>query len=217
MTFSGPTNRAGLEEGATLDSEQVWSLLRGEPALPGVLFRGDWINSSALVLTVESVGDHSPVVGTFRVGIRPEAVLRDAANATVRSTALSPPLVGDWGRPPLPLLFSASDPDDGDRVSSAGDVLTITFDKPTNTPAVSSRRELDRLIEFSQVRPLDFRHPEWAPARSPQLLTTCLAGRRDSPDWHNNGSCLCPAERLTDRRPKPSSGAGRRLQRRVAR
>eukprot|EP00966_Prymnesium_polylepis_P090337 2092081-Prymnesium_polylepis.1 len=151
VVFNESTNRAGLEEGGTLDSEQVWELLSGDPALLGVLFRGVWNDSATLILTVESVAEHAPEVGSFRVEVRPEARLRDALNATVRSHARSPPLQGDWGRPPAPTLFVAMDPDDGDSVSSTGDVMTLTFDKPTNTPAVSSRRELDRLMEFSQA------------------------------------------------------------------
>lgn len=52
---------------------------------------------------------------------------------------------------PAPNLSSAvaSDPDNLDAVFSAGDVIILTFDLPTNQPPVATQEELDELLEFS--------------------------------------------------------------------
>ena len=48
--------------------------------------------------------------------------------------------------------FQASDPDNGDESYAEGDVFTLTFDKPTDTPAVETRLAIDTLLSFSQAK-----------------------------------------------------------------
>ena len=89
-------------------------------------------------------------IGRLRVTLRHEAALRDAAQVTRRSTATSPHLSGDCGKPPSIVLFEASDADDADAVCAAGDVLTLYFDVPTDVPPAATRVDIDRLLTFSQ-------------------------------------------------------------------
>ncbi len=50
--------------------------------------------------------------------------------------------------PPAILTAAINDPDNGDRSLSAGDTLTLTFDKATNAPAAATKAEIDGLIDF---------------------------------------------------------------------
>ncbi|MCH7228050.1 fibronectin type III domain-containing protein [Verrucomicrobiaceae bacterium E54] len=44
----------------------------------------------------------------------------------------------------------ASDPDNGDAVFSGGDVITLSFDVPTNEPDVGSKADLDQLLQSTE-------------------------------------------------------------------
>lgn len=50
---------------------------------------------------------------------------------------------------PQVVAVVADDPDDADNVYSVGDTITITFDRPTDQPAVSTRTNIDRIMTFS--------------------------------------------------------------------
>eukprot|EP00762_Andalucia_godoyi_P007997 ANDGO_03496.mRNA.1 hypothetical protein GUITHDRAFT_146346 len=132
--------------------EAVSSCFAFSPVLTGVAFSGTWFNSSCADLTVISLdfGSAPPLLHVTIVEVRFSAALRDAKNVSRRSTSQSPPLTGNFGRfPPNISGFEVSDPDDLDRVLSSGDVLTIEFDIPTNTPAVSSSSEIFQVFGFS--------------------------------------------------------------------
>ena len=99
-----------------------------------------------------------PVVGELQVTIRESGDLR-AREGSIPSTAVSLPLIGTFGNAPGPGFVSvvASDPDGGDAVVSAGDIITVTFDTQTNQPfgPTLDRGDLEALFTFSQVLTTD--------------------------------------------------------------
>lgn len=52
---------------------------------------------------------------------------------------------------PVLSSFVSSDPDNLDGYLSVNDVITFTFDVPTNTPAVATKAQIDALMTFSQA------------------------------------------------------------------
>ena len=162
VRFAEPTDRAGAPPGARLGHDALLELLELRPEPHGANLSAAWSDDGAtLTIDVHAAGDaaSAPALGAFTVAVRAAALLRDAAGSRVHSEAVSPPLTGDWGRPPALVDFVAADPDDGDDVLSAGDTLTLTFDKLTDGPshaAVATRVELDQLVHFSQALGQDY-------------------------------------------------------------
>ena len=97
--------------------------------------------------------------------MRRSAALRDAALRSVKSSAVSPPIRGEWGSPPRIIALVASDPDAADSRYGAGDIISVIFDRDTDTPAAATRVEIDRLLSFSQSLGRHY-SGEWRDART---------------------------------------------------
>ncbi len=65
---------------------------------------------------------------------------------------------GDFGLPVPPRIVSvvADDPDNGDVVYSNQDTLTITFDRPSNTPPADDIDQVELFLNFLSGRAIQF-------------------------------------------------------------
>jgi len=61
---------------------------------------------------------------------------------------------------PTITAFVASDPDNGDVIYGANDILTFTFSTATNQPTVATTNDIDTLFQFSQSIGIDY-HGVW--------------------------------------------------------
>ena len=158
LRFSTPTNRAGrAPDAGELSTAELDELLVFSPHPTGAAFAANWsADASTLTMRVEAAGTAPPRPGELRVAVRRGATLRDAQLRSIKSSAVSPPLVGDWGSPPRIVELSANDPASAHLGYGAGDTLTLRFDVPTDTPPAATRVEVDRLLAFSQHLGLDY-------------------------------------------------------------
>ena len=122
--------------------------------------------------TATAAPGSSPLqLGTSVVAVRRSATLRDAALRSIKSSAVSPPIRGEWGSPPRIIALVASDPDAADARYGAGDVISLIFDRETDTPAAGTRVEIDRLLSFSQALGRHY-SGEWRDARTLRIHVT---------------------------------------------
>jgi len=148
-TFSIPTNQPF---GPDLIKSELDLLFSFSQDL-GVDYTGFWVDPVTLVITVaDPFGAAPPTVGGLQITAKPSGNLRDQANTSLPSTALSPLLSGNFGTKAGPAITSlvAADPDGGDAIYGNDDVLTVTFDTPTNRPSVATKANLNSLFIFSQ-------------------------------------------------------------------
>ena len=119
VRFAEPTDCAGAPPGARLGHDALLELLELRPEPHGANLSAAWSDDGA---TPTSTSTPPATPRRRRRSARspsPSApLLRDAAGSRVHSEAVSPPLTGDWGRPPALVDFVAADPDDGDDVSA---------------------------------------------------------------------------------------------------
>jgi uncharacterized repeat protein (TIGR01451 family) len=147
VKFSEPTNQPAVATKANLDNVFTFSQNLGTN------YTGVWINAETLVITIRNAaGATPPAVGTLTLTVKGAANLNNAAETSLASTAVSPPLAGSFGSRAGPSIvsFIADDPDNSDSIFSTGDTLTLRFDEATNQPPVGSRAAIDNLFVFSQ-------------------------------------------------------------------
>lgn len=127
MSFSLPTNR-DTASGAKI---YVDSLFTFDPPV-GDDYSGEWQDDSTFIVTIQTVGDAAPVLGTARAMVS-GSIFDDELR---RPSALgqSATLIGGYGRSGAPRIvrFEADDPADLDSVYGPGDLLTIGFDQATD-------------------------------------------------------------------------------------
>ena len=158
LRFSTSTNRAGrAADAGELSAAELDELLAFSPHPTGAAFAANWsADARTLTMRVEAAGTAPPRPGNLTVAVRRSATLRDAQLRSIKSSAVSPRLVGDWGSPPRIVELLANDPASAHLGYGAGDTLTLRFDVPTDTPPAATRVQVDRLLAFSQHLGLDY-------------------------------------------------------------
>lgn len=149
LVFSEATNRPG--GGEVLSKIVVDSFFSFSKDLESN-YSAVWTSDTHLVVTIHSIsGLIPPAIGELTVTVLLEANLLNKMETSLPSISTSPPLQGNWGERPGPAILSivASDPSNGDAVFGNGDEILVTFSEPTNSPAVSTRAELNILFDFS--------------------------------------------------------------------
>ena len=106
------------------------------------------LGSPYLIVPVDVAGGEVVEVITGLAPFTPYLIVVQARNQVGLGPATS---VVAWTLLSGPAIvgFVASDPSNSNRVVSSGDVLTLSFDQPTNQPAVGSMAEVDALLSFS--------------------------------------------------------------------
>ena len=148
VTFDKATNRPLAATKADLQNLFTFSQNLGAD------FTGSWASASVLEINiVDATGSTPPTIGGLTVTLLISGNLRDETGNSFQSTAISPPLIGDFGNRAGPGITSlvAADPGDPDAIYDVGDTITVRFTENTNEPAVSTKTALDDLFTFSQV------------------------------------------------------------------
>eukprot|EP01105_Mastigella_eilhardi_P017803 TRINITY_DN4101_c0_g2_i5.p1 TRINITY_DN4101_c0_g2~~TRINITY_DN4101_c0_g2_i5.p1 ORF type:complete len:1903 (-),score=320.30 TRINITY_DN4101_c0_g2_i5:75-5783(-) len=80
-------------------------------------------------------------------------MIKDAAGTSHSCNTSSPVISGDWGTKAGPNITKivASDPDNKDAIYGAQDIISVYFSENTNTPAASTKAQVDALFNFSQT------------------------------------------------------------------
>jgi hypothetical protein len=127
LSFSRPTNR----DTSTDQKLYVDSLLTFSPPV-GDDYSGEWVDDSTFVVTLLSVGQAAPALGTARATVG--GAIRDRDHTRPSAAGQSAVLSGNYGldSPPAIVSFVADDPFDLDAVYGAGDTLTLTLNMATN-------------------------------------------------------------------------------------
>jgi len=86
----------------------------------------------------------------FQVAAKNSAGFSEAATLSVTTLVPAPKIVS----------LVAADPDNLDKIFSAGDTITITFDVETNQPTVGTTADIDALFNFSPSLGANY-HGEW--------------------------------------------------------
>ena len=96
------------------------------------------------------------VILLFSENIFEENVFADDQIIVIATSAIVPHF-------PEIVSLTASDPDGADAVYGNDDVISVTFDQPTNRPAAATKTDLENLFTFSQNLGTDFTG-SWASA-----------------------------------------------------
>lgn len=162
VRFSENTNKPPVSSKGDLDKIFEYTQ-EGSPAVLGAAYSGIWANARTLQITI--VSPATATVSTASIGhlsftVKATGNLKNQAETSLASTAVSPPLSGTFGTAAGPFFLSlvANDPDGGDAVYGAGDTITATFSAPTNQPFGPSldKANLDSLFTFSQNLGADY-------------------------------------------------------------
>eukprot|EP00727_Mastigamoeba_balamuthi_P005371 m51a1_g14832 hypothetical protein (4244) ;mRNA; f:692485-711070 len=190
ITFSEDTNMPYYPKP---NSTQVLSLLSFGSASIGV-FSAIWSSARVLTITFINVSSVTLVLGVSQVQVT--GPLYNQAMSSLPSVSVSPKLSGNWGTRKGPYILSmvASDPDNGDAVLSAGDIVTIDFSEPTNTPPATSS-VLSNFITFTQSLGA-LLNGTWV--TKSQLVITILDPSGASAVFNSTRAVLLPAGNLKD-------------------
>jgi len=133
ILFSETTNRASFTD-VSLSKTEVDSIFEFSTSL-GDDYIGKWITPAKFLITIkDSTNNGDPQDGPFSLLVKLSAGLKDESESSLVSTASSPVLSGTFGSASPPVIFSVqiSDPDLSDASYSDGDIITISFNAPTN-------------------------------------------------------------------------------------
>ncbi|MHC5057943.1 MAG: CARDB domain-containing protein, partial [Planctomycetota bacterium] len=131
ITFDAPTNEwiAGTATGATLNG---WLTLSNGHTFGdgGIGYNLSWPDPSTLVISVAADNGSATVAVGDTITVDVSANIRDFYGLSGATTA-SQDLTGDWGKP-LVVSITADGSAGNAGYLDAGDIITITFDAPTN-------------------------------------------------------------------------------------
>ena len=118
----------------------------------GASLSATWISDTQLRITVDDAtgahaslttplyagGGDGALIGRLSCCLLPSAYIRSAGSASLPSLACTPRLVGSWGNlpGPSPINITLSDPRQRGADLGAGDLITISFDQPTDRSGV---------------------------------------------------------------------------------
>lgn len=147
VTFNEPTNKPKVSKKADID--KIFDFTQSI----GADYYGIWFDAKKLVITINQTSLPPPTVGIFQVTVKASGNLRNQALTSSASTAISPPLSGDFGKKAGPAIISliAHDPKNTPVPGlDNDDTITVIFSEKTNQPAVATKSNIDALFSFSQ-------------------------------------------------------------------
>jgi hypothetical protein len=150
----------------------------------------DRFNDDHTTLSFVNISDTAPYqnskVGTLSVTVKAGGYLQSADLSSVHSTSTDV-VIGSWGDHTAPQITLIEAQEYGLVAVGvdAGDILIITFDQPTNTPAVSVKSEVDAVFDFSASIGVDY-SGAWTSLST--LVLTVIAGECDSEPCNHEGT-----------------------------
>jgi YVTN family beta-propeller protein len=186
VEFSESTNRPSAFTKDDLDNLFTFSQSLGSNYI------GQWSSKSILVITiVDSTNATPPQVGVLTFTVNESANLKNEAENSFSSNAISPVLSNNFGTSagPYVTLLTGADPDGNDAVYGAGDTITVRFSENTNGTSVKTKTDLDKLFDYTQDG-------------SSVVLGTAYHGT-----WTNSRSLFITIIDSTDASPIPEIGA----------
>jgi len=131
ITFSKPTNKGFLPD--LVSQAMLINLLTFSVPI-GFDFYGEWRARDNLVIFVRDVaGSGPPTIGGLTIQVKSSGNLMQHPPVTVRSTSLSPLLLGNFGPSPVEILtVTAADSTNDDSIYNDFDFITILFSENTD-------------------------------------------------------------------------------------
>jgi hypothetical protein len=167
IVFDKDTNAPAVSTKSAIDQLVSFSTAVGQA------YTAAWVAASSLVITFSdttgaATKSHTRV-GDLNITIRGGLRSIDLSSEISTGTVI---VEGTWGDAPAPKLLSAVAADTGLKMGiGSSDTITLTFDTPTNSPSVSTKADLDKIILFSASLGNDY-NAEWAWDRLPGSVTT---------------------------------------------
>jgi len=157
VSFSEDTNGLTIPVATKADLDNLFAYSQ----ILGADYTGFFIDPATLIITIVNAGGSEITIdsiGTFRLQVNLAANLKDAAGTSLASTALSPPLTGNFGTKAGPSIVSivASDSDPINDGFGDEDSITVTFSEPTNRPLASTKTDIEKLFTFSDSLGADY-------------------------------------------------------------
>lgn len=94
LWFDRDTNRPDVSDTTAMDALLAWT----HPI--GAAYHGVWEQDDRLMIKLDDATGAAPIIGLTRATLRAGGNLRAKGDASPPSTAVSPPLTGNWGIPP---------------------------------------------------------------------------------------------------------------------
>ena len=158
VLFNKDTDLAGFTLGSILTKSNVDSLFSFSASL-GAAYIGEWTLRSQFIITaVDVTGSGPPAIGAFTLSVKASAMLRNYPPQSAPCTAISPPLVGNWGTITPKIVGFVAFGVNG--IYSKGCTLTITFFPPTNIANLPqtglTKGQINSILYFSQSLGSDY-------------------------------------------------------------
>ncbi|NDB88836.1 MAG: hypothetical protein EB164_07995 [Thaumarchaeota archaeon] len=140
IVFAEPTNRPDPTSSVSgLTKSDLDAMFTFSQSL-GADYTGQWLDNSVLQITIVDSTGASASVGSLTVTIKNTTVEIKNSELTSRaSVSTSPTLTGTFTSKPGPIIKTLiASGTNSDTAISAGDTVTVEFDRPTNTPYADS-------------------------------------------------------------------------------
>merc|ERR1712054_327665 len=116
-------------------------------------YSGVWTSYTTVKITLVDVthaaAEELTRVGVLRLTVKSAYALQSADESSPVSTSTGV-LDGTWGDHSAPVIVSCNASDDGNQEGiSNGDVITVVFDQETNSPAITTKADIDGIFNFT--------------------------------------------------------------------
>merc|ERR1712178_474708 len=119
----------------------------------GTDYSGVWTSYTTVKITLVNVtyaaAEELTRVGVLRLTVKSAYALQSADESSPVSTSTGV-LDGTWGDHSAPVIVSCNASDDGNQEGIGnGDVITVVFDQETNSPAITTKADIDGIFSFT--------------------------------------------------------------------